>query len=85
MNLLAVRKANAVVWEYQWLDSPVGVPHHPLLMHRLTTVCSPALLACRSMDAPITHKSLTQDKSEPFHLCRWVTPQSLFTGLALAN
>lgn len=25
------------------------------------------------------------DKSEPFHLRRWVTPQSLVTGLALAN
>lgn len=43
--------------------------------------CGPALLARRSTDAPITRKSLTQDKSERFHLCRWVAPQSLVTGL----
>lgn len=43
------------------------------------------LLAFRSLGTQITYKSLTQDKSESFHLCRWVTPQSLVTGLAFAN
>lgn len=50
-----------------------------------TQHCGPALLACRSVDALITRESLTQDKSERFHLCRWVASQSLVTGLALAN
>lgn len=47
--------------------------------------CGAALMACRSADVPIMPKSLTQDKSERFHLCRWVAPQSLVTGLALTN
>lgn len=61
--------------------SPVLLPPGAAWTRR----CGAALLACRSADAPITHKSLTQDRSERFHLCRWVTPQSLVTGLALAN
>lgn len=62
-------------------------PGHVLILISLywPQHCGLTLLACRSVDAPITHKSLTQDKSELFHLCRWVTPQSLVTGLELAN
>ncbi len=70
----------------QWLDPLVHVPCPLPSPHTdWPQPCGPALLACRSADAPITRKPLTQDKSERFHLCRWVAPQSLVTGLALAN
>lgn len=45
----------------------------------------PALVAFRSVDVPITRKTLTEVKSQRFDQCRWVTPQSLVAGLALAN
>lgn len=67
------------------MDPLVHVAHPRSLNTDWPQRCGPALLPCRSADAPITRKSLTQDKSECFHLCWWVTPQSLVTGLALGN